>query len=37
MLALKPDGTVLAWGANGYGQLGNGGTAPVTGPVQAPA
>ena len=34
MLALKPDGTVLAWGANGYGQLGNGGTAPVTGPVQ---
>jgi alpha-tubulin suppressor-like RCC1 family protein len=34
MLALKPDGTVLAWGSNGYGQLGNGGTAPVTGPVQ---
>jgi alpha-tubulin suppressor-like RCC1 family protein len=34
MLALKPDGTVLAWGANGYGQLGNGSTAPVTGPVQ---
>jgi alpha-tubulin suppressor-like RCC1 family protein len=34
MLALKPDGTVLAWGSNGYGQLGNGSTAPVTGPVQ---
>jgi alpha-tubulin suppressor-like RCC1 family protein len=34
MLALKPDGTVLAWGSNGYGQLGNGGTAPVTGPVE---
>ena len=34
MLALKPDGTVLAWGANGNGQLGNGSTAPVTGPVQ---
>ena len=34
MLALKPDGTVLAWGANAHGQLGNGGTAPVTGPVQ---
>jgi len=34
MLALKPDGTVLAWGSNGYGQLGNGSTAPVTGPVR---
>ena len=34
VLALKPDGTVLAWGSNGYGQLGNGSTAPVTGPVQ---
>jgi alpha-tubulin suppressor-like RCC1 family protein len=34
VLALKPDGTVLAWGGNGYGQLGNGSTAPVTGPVQ---
>jgi hypothetical protein len=34
MLALRADGTVLAWGSNGYGQLGNGSTAPVTGPVQ---
>ena len=34
VLALKPDGTVLAWGSNGYGQLGDGGTAPATGPVQ---
>jgi hypothetical protein len=34
VLALKPDGTLLAWGSNGYGQLGNGSTAPVTGPVQ---
>jgi len=34
MLALKSNGTVLAWGGNAYGQLGNGGTAPVTGPVQ---
>ena len=24
-LALKPDGTVAAWGANPYGQIGNGG------------
>jgi alpha-tubulin suppressor-like RCC1 family protein len=34
MLALKSNGTVLAWGGNAYGQLGNGSTAPVTGPVQ---
>ena len=36
VLALKSDGTVLVWvwGGNAYGQLGNGSTAPVTGPVQ---
>jgi alpha-tubulin suppressor-like RCC1 family protein len=34
MLALKSNGTVLAWGSNGFGQLGNGSTVPVTGPVQ---
>jgi alpha-tubulin suppressor-like RCC1 family protein len=25
---------VWAWGSNGFGQLGNGSTVPVTGPVQ---
>ena len=34
MLALKSDGTVLAWGSNGQGQLGHGSLAPVSGPVQ---
>src|SRR5712691_2701153 len=34
MLALRSDGTVLAWGSNTGGQLGIGTTAPVAGPVQ---
>ena len=34
MLALKSNGTVLAWGSNQGGQLGNGTRDPVTGPVQ---
>jgi alpha-tubulin suppressor-like RCC1 family protein len=34
MLALKSNGTVLAWGSNQAGQLGNGTRDPVTGPVQ---
>jgi alpha-tubulin suppressor-like RCC1 family protein len=34
MLARKSDGTVLAWGSNGQGQLGHGSLAPVSGPVQ---
>ena len=34
MVALKSDGTVLAWGDNTNGELGNGTTTPVTGPAQ---
>ncbi|MHB9149939.1 MAG: RCC1 domain-containing protein [Thermoleophilia bacterium] len=36
-LALKPDGTVWAWGANKYyGQLGNGGSVDSATPLQVP-
>ncbi len=34
MVALVSDGTVLAWGDNGNGELGNGTTTLLTGPVQ---
>jgi alpha-tubulin suppressor-like RCC1 family protein len=34
VLALKSDGTVLAWGLNSEGQLGDGSTASHIGPVQ---
>jgi alpha-tubulin suppressor-like RCC1 family protein len=34
MVALRSDGTVLAWGDNTVGELGTGTTTPVTGPVQ---
>src|SRR5262249_53631806 len=33
-LALKGDGSVWAWGDNSSGQLGDGGTAPRSGPVK---
>ncbi len=32
-LAVKSDGTVWAWGANGSNQLGDGTTSPRTSPV----
>ncbi len=34
MLGLKSDGTVLAWGNDHFGQLGNGTSAESSGPVQ---
>jgi len=34
-LALKSDGTVWAWGYNGYGQLGNGTFTPTSVPVRS--
>ncbi len=34
MLALRSDGTVLGWGNNQFGELGDGSPAPVSGPVQ---
>jgi alpha-tubulin suppressor-like RCC1 family protein len=34
MLALRSDGTVLGWGFNVRGQLGNGIQTQVSGPVQ---
>jgi alpha-tubulin suppressor-like RCC1 family protein len=33
-LALRSDGIVFAWADNGRGQLGNGSTALISGPVQ---
>ena len=36
VLALRSNGTVLAWGKNSYGELGLGNTDPAGGPVQVP-
>ena len=36
VLGLHSDGTVVAWGGNFYGQLGNGNTTPSVIPVQVP-
>ncbi len=36
VLGLRSDGTVVAWGGNFYGQLGNGTTTPSVIPVQVP-
>jgi alpha-tubulin suppressor-like RCC1 family protein len=33
VLALRSDGTVLAWGGGGFGQLGNDSTVSRSGPV----
>ena len=35
-LAVRSNGTVLAWGKNSYGELGLGNTDPAGGPVQVP-
>jgi alpha-tubulin suppressor-like RCC1 family protein len=36
-LALRSDGTVLAWGDNTHGELGDASTASTAGPVQVAA
>ncbi|REE96682.1 S8 family serine peptidase [Thermomonospora umbrina] len=36
-IAVRPDGSVRAWGANAHGQLGNGSTADSTSPVPVSA
>jgi alpha-tubulin suppressor-like RCC1 family protein len=36
VLGLRSDGTVVAWGGNFYGQLGDGTTTPSVTPVQVP-